>query len=86
MIVINGEQYAENDKEFIDSLFTPGGTLRTFAKITRRDTKRERGILYWTDDRGGYCLDENSGIFGVFYKLDGGRIGFNYTAQEIKRQ
>lgn len=66
MIIINGEQYAENNREFIDSLFTPGGTLRTFAKITRRDTKRERGILYWTDDRGGYCLDEKAVFLACF--------------------
>lgn len=81
MIVINGEQYAENDKEFIDSLFTPGGTLRTFAKIQ----KRKNETLFYTRPGGGY-FERIDGLFGQLSTLDNGRKFFQWTSAEIKRQ
>lgn len=64
MIVINGEQYAENDKEFIDSLFTPGGTLRTFAKIQKRKSAKMR--LYSTRARAADILNAQMAYSGNF--------------------
>jgi len=36
MIKINGKQFAESESEFIDSLFTKGGTCTGYAKRMKR--------------------------------------------------
>lgn len=82
MLVINNEKYAENDKEFINSLFTPGGALRTFLKIQ----KRKNEILYYTQPGRGYFERNTDGLFGQFSTLDNGRKFYQWTTADIKRQ
>jgi len=38
MIIINGEKYAKNNKEYIQALFKAGGTCEGFYKETRTKT------------------------------------------------
>ena len=80
--------FAENDKQFIDSLFTPvkipgatnfGGSLALFYKI--QDKKSAR--LYWLNDSRGYFLDKKSGLWGQFSKLGKG-LFYQYTLAKIE--
>ena len=80
--------YAENDKQFTDSLFNPvnipgatnnRGTLALFHKI--QDKKGAR--LYWVNDSRGYFLDKKSGIWGQFSKLEKG-LFYQYTLAKIE--
>ena len=86
--------YAENDAEYIESLFTPvdvpgaennRGTLAIFHKIQ----KRKNEILYWTTENKGY-FERKDGLFGQFGKIEGGKydgkLWFQWTCAEIKRQ
>jgi len=41
MIIINGNKFAESEDEFIDSLFTSGGTCVGYAK------RMKRGIMFF---------------------------------------
>ena len=61
---INGTttEYAENNQEFLDSIFTPGGTLAVFKKIQNR----KNDILYFVDDVHGYFERKTDGLFGKF--------------------
>ena len=82
--------YAENDVEYTESLFTPvdvpgaennRGTLAIFHKIE----KKRGGILYWTTENGGY-FENKYGLFGQFGKVDGGKLYYQPTLAQIKRQ
>lgn len=82
--------YAENDAEYTESLFTPvdvpgaennRGTLAIFHEIQ----KRKDGILYWITESGGY-FENKDGLFGQFGKVDGGKLYFQPTLAQIKRQ
>lgn len=79
--------YAENDKQFIDSLFNPvklpgatndRGSLALFYKI--QDKKSAR--LYWINDSRGYFLDKKSGLWGQFSKMGKG-LFYQYTLAKI---
>ena len=39
MILLNDSKFAENEKEFMDSLFTAGGTCVGYAKRLKRSVK-----------------------------------------------
>ena len=81
--------YAENDKEYTESLFEPvkiadaennKGTLALFKKIE----KKRGGVLYWTTENNGY-FENKSGLFGQFGKVDGDKLYFQPTLAQIKR-
>lgn len=85
MIIISDytgtKQYAENDDEFTDSLFTPGGSLNLFYKIT----KRKNHTLYWINEKRGYVQQHDNKLWGQFSKHDNG-LFFQYTTAKITRQ
>ena len=75
-------EYAENNREFVDSIFTPGGTLAVFKKIQNR----KNDVLYFVDDDRGYFERKADGLFGKFGTLENGKKFFQWTTEKITRK
>lgn len=72
--------YAENDKEYFDSIFSYGASLVPFKKIK----KTKSATLYFTDKDKGY-FERFDGLFGKFGRLDNGRLFYQWTTEKINR-
>jgi hypothetical protein len=81
MITLNGKKFARNNREFAESLFSPGGTCVGYYKVLKRavilmDMRGERiGCVNWDgvlasatrgyDGRYRYCY-RNPDLIGEF--------------------
>lgn len=72
MIVINGNKYAETENEFIDSLFSSGGTCSGYAK------RRKRDVLFMDHQHIPFGVVNAHGVVGSARELDNGRVWYSY--------
>lgn len=72
-------KYAENDNEFTDSIFTPGGALNLFYKIQ----KHKDETLFFITPKHGIARRHHDGFFCKFSKLDNGKFFFQHTLDTI---
>lgn len=66
MILFNGVQYAENDREFTESLFTPGASYNLLHSIKKTSTS----YLFF--------IDSERGVFGKFTTINKKRFFQHY--------
>lgn len=72
MLTINGQQFAETEKEVIDSLFQPGATVTGKAQRRRRSIHLHRlnGELVGVVTAGG--------VIGTARRMEDGRNWYSY--------
>ena len=69
MIELNGSKFAECDDEFVNSLFTHGGTCNGYAKRLKRQIKLfnvQKGLIGVINKYGVICK-ANKTVDGIFY-------------------
>lgn len=76
MIVLNGKKFAENEKEFTGSLFSPDGTCVGYAKRFRRR-------IYLTDIHKNRIGGVVNNVLFSAHKMDDGKFWYNYETPKI---
>lgn len=77
MITLNGKKFARNNREFVDSLFSPGGTCVGYYKVQKRavileDMHHNRiGAVNW------------DGVLCSATKMPDGRYWYSYRTPDI---
>jgi hypothetical protein len=77
MLVLNGTKLAENEKEFIDSLFSIGGTCSGYIKVN----KRSISILNQQKEKVGVI--NRHGVLCCATKLKDGKWWYNFADIKI---
>ena len=73
MVIINGKKFVENDAEFIDSLFAPGGTCVGYV----RANKRSITLMDMQQQKVGAIT--RYGVLACATKLDGGQWWYTHA-------
>ena len=76
MIILNGKKFAENEKEFIDSLFDPSGTCVGYAK------RIKKSITILNNNREKVGVIAN-GVLASATKLESGEYWYSYATPSI---
>lgn len=84
MITFSNKTYAKNDKEMVNSLFTPGGTCAGFYK------KLKNGFLILDLQKNPFAFIVSNKKQGYFVvnatKTKEGKLFYNYsTSEEVER-
>ncbi len=77
MMILNGKKLAENEKEFTDSLFEPGGTCVGYAKKNAKSVS----ILDHNRNKVG-CINRH-GVLCCATKQDSGGYWYSYADIDI---
>ena len=72
MIILNGQAFAKNNNEFIDSLFTTGGTCTGYYRVNKRT------ITIMDQQKTKIAVISNN-VLGKATKLDNGKWWYSYS-------
>ena len=72
MIILNGKAFAKNNNEFIDSLFTTGGTCTGYYRVNKRT------ITIMDQQKTKIAVISNN-VLGKATKLDNGKWWYSYS-------
>lgn len=75
MIILNGRQYAQNENEFIGSLFTAGNTADGYAK------PHKNGVMFTDHNHERELFIANDDGVQFFVSVDGERFSYSTTSQ-----